>query len=105
MARLRLSLPPGGSAATGRVSLEDELVLVTQSCPTLCDPRGPARLPCPWDSPGQNTGVGSRSLLQGRYLPLPGIEPKSPTDSSPTKPRGKPKNTGVGSLSLLQRLF
>ena len=38
-------------------------------------------------------------------LPLPGIEPKSPTDSSPTKPRGKPKNTGVGSLSLLQRIF
>ena len=29
-------------------------------------PRGPnlARLPCPWNSPGQNTGVGSRSLLQ-----------------------------------------
>ena len=25
----------------------------------------PARLLCPWNSPGKNTGVGSHSLLQG----------------------------------------
>ena len=37
-------------------------VKVAESCPTLCDPRD-----CPWDSPGQNTGVGSRSLLQGIF--------------------------------------
>ena len=30
-----------------------------KSCPTL-----PTRLPCPWDSPGKNTGVGCRFLLQ-----------------------------------------
>ena len=38
---------------------------VTQSCPTLW-PHGlqHTRLLCPWNSPGQNTGVGSRSLLQ-----------------------------------------
>ena len=37
-----------------------------QSCPTLCDPhrQQPTRLPCPWDSPGKNTGVGCRFLLQ-----------------------------------------
>ena len=36
-----------------------------QSCPTLCDPIGqPTRLPCPWDSPGKNTGVGCHFLLQ-----------------------------------------
>ena len=23
--------------------------------------------PCPWDSPGQNTGVGSLSILQGIF--------------------------------------
>ena len=28
-----------------------------QSCPTLCDP-------CPWDSPGKNTGVGCHFLFQ-----------------------------------------
>ena len=29
----------------------------------LCDP-----MDCPWNSPGQNTGVGSLSLLQGIFL-------------------------------------
>ena len=28
----------------------------------------PARLLCPWDSPGKNTAVGSHSLLQGIFL-------------------------------------
>ena len=35
---------------------------VTQLCPTLCKPMG---LYSSWNSPGQNTGVGSLSLLQG----------------------------------------
>ena len=37
-----------------------------QSCPTLLRPhrRQPTRLPCPWDSPGKNTGVGCHFLLQ-----------------------------------------
>ena len=37
-----------------------------QSCPTLCDPIDgqPTRLPCPWDSPGKNTGMGCHFLLQ-----------------------------------------
>ena len=28
----------------------------------------PARLPCPWDSPGNNTGAGCHFLLQGIFL-------------------------------------
>ena len=28
----------------------------------------PARLLCPWDTPGKNTGVGGHSLLQGNFL-------------------------------------
>ena len=59
------------------------------------------------DSPGQNNGVGSLSLLQG-ILPNPRIKPRSSTllaDSLPAEPQGKPKNTGVGSLSLLQGIF
>ena len=36
---------------------------VTQSCPTLCDP-----MDCPWNSPGQNIGVGSHSHLQGIFI-------------------------------------
>ena len=39
-------------------------VKVTQSCPTLCDPKD---LYNPWNSPGQNTAVGSLSLLQGIF--------------------------------------
>ena len=35
-----------------------------QSCPTLCDPIDPTRLPRHWDSPGKNTGVGCHFLLQ-----------------------------------------
>ena len=34
----------------------------------------PARPLCPWDFPGQNTGVGSRSLLQGIFL-TQGLKP------------------------------
>ena len=38
------------------------------SCPTL-RPHGlqPARLLCPWDSPGKNTGVGCHALLHGIF--------------------------------------
>ena len=51
-------------------------MLVTQSCLTLCNPMdcsppGSAVhtcIPCPWSSPGKNTGVGSHSLLQGIFL-------------------------------------
>ena len=54
----------------------------------------------PWNSPGQKTGVGSLSLLQGMGLLNQGIKPRSPAlqaDSLPAEPPGKPKNTGVGS--------
>ena len=61
----------------------------------------------PWNSPGQNTGVGSLSHSPGD-LPNTGIEPRSPAlqvDSLWAEPQGKPKNTGAGSLSLLQGIF
>ena len=60
-----------------------------------------------WNSPGQNTGVGSLFLPQGIF-PNPETEPRSPSlhaDFLPVEPQGKPKNTGVGSLSLLQGIF
>ena len=44
---------------------------------TLCDPMyKPARLFCPWDCPGKNTGVDCCAVLQGN-LSGPGIEPMS----------------------------
>ena len=78
-------------------------VKFAQSCLTL-QPQG---LCSPWDSPGQNTGVGSCSLLQGIF-PTQGLNPGLPTlqaDSLPAEPPGKPKNTAVDSLSLLQEIF
>ena len=43
--------------------------LVATSCLTLVTP-WTARLFYPWDSPGKNTGVGCRFLLQGIFLTL-----------------------------------
>ena len=51
----------------------------------------PARLLCPWDSPGKNTGVGCHSLLQGIF-PAQGLNPGSPelhADSLASDPWGK----------------
>ena len=48
---------------------------VTQSCPT--DSLGPLGLYSPWNSPGQNTGVRSLSLLQGIF-PTQGSNPGLP---------------------------
>ena len=46
-------------------------VLVAQWYLTLCHPHGlqPARLLCPWNSPGKNTGVGSHSFSKGFSWP------------------------------------
>ena len=49
--------------------------LVAKLCLTL-RPSGqwPARLLCPWDSPGKNTGVGCHDLLQA-FFPTQGSNP------------------------------
>ena len=52
-------------------------VWLAQLCPTLCDPMDcmyPARLFCPWNSPGKNAGVACHSLLQGIFL-IQGLNP------------------------------
>ena len=48
-------------------------VKAIQSCPTLCHPMDYR----PWNSPGQNTGVGSLSLFQGIF-PTQGSNPGLP---------------------------
>ena len=61
---------------------------------TLCDPIDCSpRILCPWNSPDQNTGVGSHSFFHRMDLLDPGIKPRSPTlqtDSLPSEPPGKP---------------
>ena len=68
--------------------------------------RQPTRLPCPWDSPGKNTGVGCHFLLQRMHAKslqsCPTVRPhrlqatrlRCPQDSLG-------KNTGVGYHFLL----
>ena len=48
--------------------------LVAQLYLTLCNGLQPARLLCPWNFPGKNTGVVSHSLLQGIF-PTHGSNP------------------------------
>ena len=59
-------------------------------------PLWPHGLYGPWNSPGQNTGVGSCSLP-----PSPGIKPRSPAlqaDSLPAEPPGKPRASFINFL-------
>ena len=46
------------------------ICLIAKLCPTLLQPHGlyPARLLCPWDFPGKNTGEGCHFLHQGIFL-------------------------------------
>ena len=75
----------------------------SESCSVVSDSLRPYGLYSPWNSPGQNTGVGSLPLLQ-EIFPTQGSNPGVPHCRRillPDEPQGKPKNTGVGSLSLL----
>ena len=70
------------------------MCLVTQLCPTLCDPMdcSPPGPSAQGDSTGQITGVDNHSLLPGD-LPNPGIKPRSPAlqaDSLLSEPLGAP---------------
>ena len=80
---------------------------MSESLLVMSDSLRPHGLYSPWNSPGQNTGVGSL-YPSPRDLLNPWIEPKSPAlqaDSLPAEPQGKPKKPGMGSLSLLQEIF
>ena len=78
-----------------------------ESCLVMYDSLWPHGLYSPWNCLGQNTGVGSLSLLQGTF-PNPGIKPKSPNlqaVSLPAETQEKSKDTRVGSQSLLHWIF
>ena len=49
-------------------------VFFSKSCSVVSYSLQPHGLYCPWNSPGQNTGVGSLSLLQGIF-PTQGSKP------------------------------
>ena len=112
--------PPlrSGASWLGRLSVDYLSCRITQAqvwMPTFpiyllltASESGCGILYSPWNFLGQNTGVGSLSVLQGIFPAQGSIESRSLTlqgDSLPAEPPGKPKNTGVGSLSLLQQIF
>ena len=60
----------------------------------FCNPMDCIQVPCPWDFPGKNTGVGCHFLLQGIFL-TQGSNPHLlhwQVDSFTTEPPGKPKS-------------
>ena len=60
-----------------RVTTPLSLSAVSESCSVVSNSLRPHGLYCPWNSPGQNTGVGSHSLLQG-IIPTQGWNPGLP---------------------------
>ena len=69
----------------------------SESRSVVSDSLRPHVLYSPWNSPGQNTGGGSLSCLQGIF-PTQGS--RIAGEFFTAEPPGKPKNTGVGSLIL-----
>ena len=53
--------------ATREARYKSILKLESESCSVVSDSLRPQGLYSPWDSPGQSTGVGSLSLLQGTF--------------------------------------
>ena len=70
-----------------------KLISKSESHSVVSDSLGPYGLHSPWNSPGQNIGVGSLSLLQGIF-PTQGSNPgflPLQVDYFPAEPQRKPK--------------
>ena len=92
---------------SNQLLIEDQLqACESKSCSVVSESFLPHGLYSPWNSPGQNPGVGSCPLLPGIF-PTQGSNPGPALqgDSLPTEPQRKPNNIGEGSLSLLQQIF
>ena len=69
----------------------------SESRSVVSDSLQPEKLYNPWNSPGQNTGMGIAFPFL-RDVPNPGIKPRSPTlqaDALTSAPPGKPLNTRI----------
>ena len=68
--------------------------------------RQPTRLPCPWDSPGKNIGVGCHFFLQCMKAKSESeVAQSCPTLSDPMDCSPPGKSTGVGYHCLLHLKF
>ena len=88
---------------------EDKICLFMLCCEShsvVSNSLWPHGLHSGWNSPGQNSGVGSLSLLQGIF-PTQGSKPGLPHCGwilYQLNHKGSPRILEVGSLSLLQRI-
>ena len=57
-----------GSVPNNGLTLLLRLKVKSESCSVMSDPLRPQGIYCAWDSPGQSTGLDSRSLFQGIFL-------------------------------------
>ena len=59
--------------------------------------------PCPWDSPGKNSGLGFYSLLQGIFpTQRLNLGPELQADSLPSEPPGRPvRDKGEGRYEIV----
>ena len=69
-----LSLPMGGRVGAGGPEEETSASWLCDGILSLWGVKVKITQSCPWNSPGQNTGVGSLSLLQG-IVPIQGSNP------------------------------
>ena len=86
----------------GRNHHPNDEVKVAQLCLPLCNPMGYS----PWNSPGQNPGVGSLSLLQGVF-PTQGLNPGIPLCRQilyPLNHKGNPQEMKVDSRSWKRQI-
>ena len=84
-------VPPGFA----RWRSQNFSLLKSESRSVLSDSLRTRGLYSPWNSPGQNTGMGSLLFPSPGDLPNPGIEPRSPmlqADSLPAELSGKPRS-------------
>ena len=77
-----------------------------ESCSVMSDSLWPHGLYSPWNSPGQNPGVGSLSFLQGIFPTRDRTQFSCIAGGFFTSwATGKSKNTGMDSLSFIQGIF
>ena len=105
--------PKSLQMVTAAINLKDTCSLEANLWPPQCKWKSLSHIrlfETPWtiqscNSSGQNSEVGSHSILQGIF-PTQGLNPGFPHCRKILyQPQGKPKNTGVGSLCLLQWIF
>ena len=83
-------------------------MLCCQSCPNLCNPMGcsPPGASVHGGSPGKNTGVVCRALLQGSAQTRGHMEaPALQADALPAEPPGKPHPPIIIIIPLSNGLF